>query len=438
VRVTELLPGWRQVARWVRVLALINARKPPPERTPALPPITGGDGILADVPPTKRSILVISTSRGDARGLSQVTAALVPAESVSVRVVMTELAEPAWNPTGLEILRRVPTRIVNCGFGEAGSVERLARAAHALALAAIDRPQGALPDIVVLMGDRHELLPLAHALLLQGWPIAHVSGGEITEGVFDDAVRHALTKLSHLHLCTADQAAARILQMGEEPWRVVVTGDPTLDGLTDIATQAATSLPEALGFPLERPVAIVTYHPPTLTPELLEPELESVISSLTEVRTIVATHPGAEPHSAEILERLHRWSSSNPAVHVLSALGGLYAALLAQADVLVGNSSSGLIEAPVFCLPTVNIGDRQRGRQRAANVIDVPGRPEMVSEAVRHALDPTFRASLNGLVNPYGDGHAAERIRDVLTSVPVGGLARKRFVDAPLTPPKHD
>ena len=381
------------------------------------------------VPDPLRNILIISTSRGDARGLSQVALALAAADRASVRVLLTDAAAAAWNPSGSHLLNEVPTRIVPCGFSEARNVNELAHAAHALALAAIDAAASAPTDIVVLMGDRHELLPLAHGLLLHGVPIGHQSGGDVTEGVFDDGVRHALTKLSHLHFCTTEQAAQRVLQMGEEPWRVTVTGEPALDGLVEAAGRISPWQAGELGFPLERPLALVTYHPPTLTPELLEPELEAIVTSLDEARTIIATHPGAEPGAPKIVARLQRWSAHDPTVHVLPELGPLYASLLARADVVVGNSSSGIVEAPTFKTPVVNVGDRQRGRVHAINVIDVPGDRTQVREAIHRALDPSFRASLEGLINPYGDGHASERIRDILLEADRASLWHKRFVD---------
>ena len=385
--------------------------------------------ILAVVPDPLRNILIIATSRGDARGLSQVALALAAADQASVRVLLTDAAAVAWNPSGSDLLNEVPTRMVPCGFSDARNVNELAHAAHALALAAIDAAASAPTDIVVLMGDRHELLPLAHGLLLQGLPIGHQSGGDVTEGVFDDGVRHALTKLSHLHFCTTEQAAQRVLQMGEEPWRVAVTGEPALDGLVEAAGRISPWQAGELGFPLERPLALVTYHPPTLTPELLEPELEAIVTSFDEARTIIATHPGAEPGAPKIVARLQRWSEHDPTVHVLPELGPLYASLLARADVVVGNSSSGIVEAPTFKTPVVNVGDRQRGRVHATNVIDVPGDRTQVREAIHRALDPSFRASLEGLINPYGDGHASDRIRDILLQADRVRLWHKGFVD---------
>jgi len=385
--------------------------------------------ILAVLPDPLRNILIIATSRGDARGLSQVALALAAADRASVRVLLTDAAVAAWNPSGSDLLNEVPTRIVRCGFSEAQNVSELAHAAHALALAAIDAAASAPTDIVVLMGDRHELLPLAQGLLLRSLPIGHLSGGDVTEGVIDDSVRHALTKLSHLHFCTTERAAQRVLQMGEEPWRVSVTGEPALDGLAEAAGRTSRWQAGELGFPLERPLALVTYHPPTLTPERLEPELEAIVTSLGEARTIIATHPGAEPGAPKIVARLQRWSAHDHTVHVLPELGPLYAPLLARADVAVGNSSSGIVEAPTFKTPVVNVGDRQRGRVHPINVIDVPGDRTQVREAIHRALDPSFRASLEGLINPYGDGHAAERIRDILLEADGVRLLRKRFVD---------
>jgi UDP-N-acetylglucosamine 2-epimerase (non-hydrolysing)/GDP/UDP-N,N'-diacetylbacillosamine 2-epimerase (hydrolysing) len=290
------------------------------------------------------------------------------------------------------------------------------------------------PDILLVVGDRCELLSVACAALPFGIPLAHVSGGEITEGAFDEQVRHALTKMSHLHFVAMPECADRVVRMGEEPWRVTVTGDPALDAVCHLPRLPRAELAARLGVPLAPPVVVATYHPVTRGGDPLA-ELAALTAALAGLGgTVVFTAPNADPGGIEVARRVRAFVGSRPGAVLYPSLGQeAYYSLLAVADVMVGNSSSGIWEAPSFGLPAVNLGARQHGRHRAANVIDVP-EPDAaaVAAAIRRALDPRVRAGLRGLVNPYGDGTAAPRIVDVLKSVRLGpDLVRKRFHDGP-------
>jgi UDP-hydrolysing UDP-N-acetyl-D-glucosamine 2-epimerase len=286
------------------------------------------------------------------------------------------------------------------------------------------------PDILVVLGDRYELLAVATAALLFRVPLAHLHGGEITQGSFDDQVRHSITKLSHLHFCSCEEYAARVLSMGEESWRVHVTGAPALDRLEpELHLGSTLELERRLAATLIHPLGLVTYHPPTGKPDRINQELEAILAACDQLAMTVITYPGADPGSSEIIRRLNRWAAGRANAVVVPSLGPLYPTAMANADVMIGNSSSGIYEAASFALPVVNVGDRQKGRIRAAGVIDVPGELDAVREAVRTALDPDFRAELVGTGNPFGDGHASERISGVLATVPLDDLLDKRFVD---------
>ena len=290
------------------------------------------------------------------------------------------------------------------------------------------------PDLLVLLGDRLEMLAAAVAALPLAIPVAHLHGGEITEGAIDEQARHALTKLSHLHFPAAAAYAQRILQMGEEPWRVHCVGAPGLDRLARLPALPRAELARRIGLPLRRPTLLVTFHPVTLEPGEASAHADELAAALASVEgDVVITYPGADADHGAVIERLEALAAARPGTRMMPALGEeSYGALLREADVMVGNSSSGLIEAPSFGLPVVNVGLRQRGRLRAANVIDVGYGREEITAGIRRALDPGFRESLRGLVNPYGDGRAAPRIAEVLASVALGpGLIRKRFVDRP-------
>jgi UDP-hydrolysing UDP-N-acetyl-D-glucosamine 2-epimerase len=291
------------------------------------------------------------------------------------------------------------------------------------------------PDCVLIVGDRVELLAVAAAALPLRIPLAHVSGGEITEGAIDEQVRHALSKLAHLHFVSSEEHAARLRQMGEEPWRITVTGDPALDLVATTEQLSREELGRRLGLALERPLLLVTYHPTTLSPLSAGEEVGRLLAALAEVdATLVFTAPNADAGSREIRAALEGFVASRPHRRTLVVSLGqpAYYSLLAVADAMVGNSSSGIWEAPSFGLPAVNVGDRQRGRLRAANVIDVACEAAAIGDGIRRALDPAFRASLVGLVNPYGDSCATERITAALRATEPGTtLLRKRFVDLP-------
>lgn len=286
------------------------------------------------------------------------------------------------------------------------------------------------PDILVILGDRYELLAVATAALLLRVPLAHLHGGEITEGAFDDQVRHAITKLSHIHFCSCEEYAARVRSMGEESWRVHVTGAPALDRLNPKGdAECSFELARSLGVTLSHPLGLVTYHPPTGRPDRLNAELEAILAACDQLEMVVITYPGADPGSSMIIGRLRQWAAGRTNVVLVPSLGSLYPAALASADVMIGNSSSGIYEAPSFALPVVNVGERQKGRIRTAGVIDVFGDIDAVREAVRIAINPDFRRQLNGSGNPFGDGHASQRVSHILATIPLDNLLEKHFVD---------
>ncbi len=288
------------------------------------------------------------------------------------------------------------------------------------------------PDLVLVVGDRFEMHAAAVAAVPFRLPIAHAHGGELTEGAIDDAFRHSMTKLSHLHFVSAQDAAQRVRQMGEEPWRITVSGAPALDELRAIAPLSRQDLEARLGIPIERPL-IVTFHPVTLEFEQAEAQARELVAALAEcAQPMVITGPNADTNGRAVRAVLQEFAASHPAARFVENLGTqAYGSLMRLAAAMVGNSSSGIVEAATFELPVVNVGTRQHGRLRAANVLDVGyGRHEILA-GIQRATRPEFRAELLGLTNPYGDGLAAERIVSRLKSVTLNdALIRKRF--APL------
>ncbi len=272
-------------------------------------------------------------------------------------------------------------------------------------------------DVLLIAGDRFETAAAALAATLAAVPIAHLHGGEQTLGAFDDALRHAITKLAHLHMVSNDEHARRVVAMGEDPAAVHVVGVPGNDGLErpDLATRE--ELEERLGLTLRAPVVAVTVHPATLDADPAA-AARAVTRAMDEVpATYVITLPNVDPGAAEVRRLLEAAASDRPDRVTVSALGERrYWGLLRLADAMLGNSSSGLAEAPALGLPAVNVGDRQAGRHRAANVVDVPADPEAIVDALRRVLTPGYRATLPIARAEPDDGPAGVRVAAIIAA----------------------
>lgn len=294
------------------------------------------------------------------------------------------------------------------------------------------------PDIVVVLGDRYEILAPAAACLLLRIPLAHLHGGESSFGALDENVRHAVTKLATWHFPAAEAYRQRILQMGEQPDRVFNLGSPGVDGLHREQRLTRAALATRLGLPLDVPTALVAFHPATLDPAAAAAQVSGLLEALEQSgMPAVLTRANDDPGGRAVNAALEQFCAGRPDRFRLHAhLGSLvFHSALEHLAVLVGNSSSGIIEAPYFRMPVVNIGHRQQGRLRAANVIDCGPEAPAVLSALRQALAPAFRQGLIGLKNPYdehGDGRAAWRIKERLRTVPLEpAVLMKAFRDLP-------
>ena len=290
------------------------------------------------------------------------------------------------------------------------------------------------PDLLLVLGDRFEMHAAALAAVPQRIPIAHVHGGEVTAGAIDDALRHAITKYSHLHFASTSCHARRIVQLGEEPWRVTVSGAPGLDQLRRLRLLSAEELSAKLGISLDVPPLLVTQHPVTLQSEQAARQADALLEALSsQSRPIIITRPNADTRNTDILERLERFAAARSHVRLVSNLGTLgYFSLMKCAAAMAGNSSSGIIEAASFQLPVVNIGLRQHGRPRSGNVIDCGDAAAEIRTALDRALSVEFREHCRGVQNIYGDGHAAGRIVQVLRTTELNErLLIKSFHDLP-------
>jgi len=288
------------------------------------------------------------------------------------------------------------------------------------------------PDMILVLGDRFEMFAATAAAVPLLIPVAHIHGGEITEGAIDDSFRHAITKLSHLHFVSTEESKGRVLQMGEEAWRVKVSGAPSLDNLGEMELATLHEVELQIGFSLPSPFLLATYHPATLGNEDATRQVTEFMGAMEEAGLpVIFTAPNADQGRGIVVSSIEKYVIAHSGSRYVRNLGTrLYFSLMKHAAAMAGNSSSGIIEAASLGLPVVNVGNRQRGRLHGKNVIDVPCEKGAILGAIKKAISPTFRESLKGLENPYGNGHAAELIVETLASVPLDRrLIVKRFVD---------
>jgi len=290
------------------------------------------------------------------------------------------------------------------------------------------------PSLLLVLGDRFETHCAVVAAMPFRIPVAHIHGGESTEGAIDELIRHSITKMSHIHFPSTELYAKRIKRMGEESWRVFVSGAPGLDNIRMLEPlMSIEEFQEKYGIDLRFPTIMITYHPVTLEYENTSWQLQNLFAALKSVdQQLVFTYPNADTTGRLIVEMINDFAQERSGVHIRINLGQRgYLGLIKHSVAMVGNSSSGIIEAPSFELPVVNIGNRQKGRIRARNVIDVGYPKDEILDGIKKALSSEFKHSLKGLVNPYGDGNASQIIVDVLKSIDIDDkLILKKFNDS--------
>jgi len=371
----------------------------------------------------KRKIAVVTSSRADYSHLYWPLRDLSRHPSVDLRIIaMGPHLSPEFGHTFAEIERD--------GFPIAARVECLlssdsdlgmAKTIGVATLSFADLLGRMRPDLLLLIADRYEMLAPASVALALRIPIAHIEGGEVSEGAIDDAVRNALTKMGHIHFTSTNVAQQRVIAMGEEAWRVHQAGAPSLDHLRRRTLLTREELKVRLQIELSQPAILVSYHPVTLAHDTTE-EAGALFAALGEVpEALIFCYPNADAGSRSLIERTRAFLATRGRGRIFTNLDSVtYWSLLRQVRTLVGNSSSGIMETASFALPTVNIGMRQQGRERAANVLDAAADKTAILKTIEEARSQEFRNSLQGMVNPYGDGHASEKIVEILTTVPLG------------------
>jgi len=290
------------------------------------------------------------------------------------------------------------------------------------------------PDCIVVLGDRFEALALSQTAMVMQIPIAHIHGGELTEGLIDEAIRHAITKMAQLHFTSADVYRRRVIQLGEQPDRVFNVGAPALENVRRLELLPQKALEESLEFELgERPL-LVTYHPVTLKEGGGIESLRNLLVALEELeprQKIVITFPNADTYGRELIPLLTEFAAANAdRVLLTQSLGQLrYLSLMKIAGAVVGNSSSGLLEAPAFGVPTVDIGIRQKGRLKPDSVVESEDDLESIRAALNKALSKSHQSLSKTIANPYGDGKVSEKIIRTLKAVDGHSLILKKFYD---------
>ena len=370
----------------------------------------------------KRSIAVVTSSRADYSHLYWPLKDLSAHPEVNLKlIVMGSHLAPTFGATAQEIeCDEIPIAArVECLLNSDSDVG-MAKTIGIAALGLADVLGCMRPDLLLLIADRYEMLAPASVALALRIPIAHIEGGEISEGAIDDAVRNALTKMSHIHFTSTNLARQRVIAMGEEPWRVHRAGAPSLDHLRRSQLLTREEVEQRLQLDLSQPTVLIAYHPVTIRRETTE-EVDALFAALASTSgQILFCYPNADAGSHHIIERTRAFLANRNNGKIFTNLDPItYWSLLRNVEMLAGNSSSGIMETASFALPTVNVGLRQKGRERARNVLDAAPEAAEIRDKINQARSETFRQSLVGMENPYGNGYASEKIVEILTTIPL-------------------
>lgn len=384
---------------------------------------------------TRRKIAVVTGSRADYGLLRWIMSAIAESDALTLSVIATGMHFAPDLGSTWQVIERdgfaIDERVDMLLVGD--NAETMAKSVGVGVLGFTEAFKRVRPDVVLVLGDRFEVFSAASAAMLLSIPIAHVHGGEVTEGAVDESIRHAITKMAHLHFASAAPHKTRIEQMGEDPAHVFNVGAPGVEGISRLALLSRDELAASLGVELAPTLFAVTYHPVTLGDEGVERPVRALLAALDRFAdaTIVCTRANADPEGRAINALLDEYAAQRKGrVHVFASLGQLrYLSLVRHARAVIGNSSSGLIEAPYLRVPTVNIGMRQAGRLRGETVIDCGDHEAQIVEAIERALSPAFSAVISNATSPYGNGDTSRQVVSVLSSVDLRALRRKRFFD---------
>lgn len=291
------------------------------------------------------------------------------------------------------------------------------------------------PDLIVVLGDRFEIFAAVSAALVARIPVAHIHGGETTEGAFDEAIRHSITKMSQLHFVAAEDYRRRVIQLGEQPDNVFLVGGLGIDAIKRITLLDREALEASLDFKFGSRNLLITYHPVTLEGQSTRQQMAELLAALDDLAdtNLIFTLPNADTGGRELAAMVEAFVATHANARVYASLGQLrYLSCMKYVDGVIGNSSSGLAEAPSMGVGTINIGDRQKGRLSSSSVIDCAPTLGSISEALVKLYDPAFRLTLPSTVSPYGHGGASQKITSILSTYSLESLTKKTFYDIPL------
>lgn len=382
-----------------------------------------------------RKICIATGTRADWGLLSPIAKALQQREDVKLQIVATNMhLSPKFGNTYKEIL--ADGFKINCHVpmmdnpdSPADTVRSMSMAMHGFA----DAFEELKPDLLIILGDRYEMLAVVSAALIFRIPVAHIAGGAITEGAFDDSIRHSITKMSHIHLTETDEYRNRVIQLGEDPEYVFNVGSIGIHNILNMPLLSAEEVSKQIGMNVDRNTLIVTFHPATLDSENPIEQCQNMLRAInthSECNTIF-TYPNNDSHGREIINLIEEYVGRNRGnAVVFPSLGALrYLSVLKYAGAAVGNSSSGIIEVPSMGIPTLDIGVRQRGRMAAASVRHCGVSLEDIKAGLDEILTPEFREMAKNCQNPYQQPDILERIVKIVCETPLDNITVKHFHD---------
>lgn len=383
-----------------------------------------------------RKICVVTGTRAEYGLLSRIMGMIDDSPNTELQIVATNMhLSPKYGNTYKEIeadgfVINVKVPIIVEGEDNANTTLKSMSKAIAGFADAFDALK---PDLLLILGDRYEILAAATAALIERIPIAHISGGDVTEGAFDDAIRHSITKMSQLHFPSTDVYRRRIIQLGEQPDRVFNVGSTGVENIKKLPLLSKSEIEAFLDFPLDKKTILVTYHPVTLGVHTAESDIREFISALEECPEIciVFTMPNSDTGSSAIVDAINAFVEKNPnRTKAFKSLGvKRYLSVMKEVGAVVGNSSSGIVETPSFGIPTLNIGDRQKGRLQADSIVNCGTDRESIINGLETVLSPEMQMKAKHTVNPYEQPDSALKVFEVISTYPLEKLNQKHFYD---------
>ncbi len=385
----------------------------------------------------KRKICVVTGTRAEYGLLCRLMRLIQDSPDTQLQVIATNMhLSPKYGNTylyiehdGFKIDYKIPIIDENAPDNSVTTVKSMAKALSGFA----DAYNELKPDLVVVLGDRYEILAAAEAAMIERIPIAHIHGGEVTEGAFDDAIRHSITKMSHLHFTSTEEYRKRVIQLGEQPDRVFYVGAPGVENIKMFPLMTKEEAEESVNIKLDENTILVTYHPVTLGNHTAEKDIKEFIGALGERKDlrVIITMPNSDTGSQAIVDAINEFVANNPDRAIAyKSLGVIrYLSVMKYAGAVVGNSSSGLLEVPSFGIPTLNIGDRQKGRMAADSVYNCETDKDSILKGLDVIMSPAFKKKAADTHNPYDKENTSEEIFKVISTYPLEELKQKHFYD---------